>query len=247
MQLTTYKMIIQYEGTKYRGWQRLKTSDQTIQTKIEHVLSRIFDEDIEIQGSGRTDAGVHALGQVASFKAHRNIAPYDLKREINRYLPEDIVVTDLSVAPQEFHARFHAKRKNYTYQLWVAEQPSVFDRNFVWHMEGKALDLNQMKRAAELLIGMHDFSGFSTDKTKKSTIRTVESIDFIEEGNFLKIVFVGDGFLYNMVRIMVGTLVEIGLGTREIESIQKVFDTNKREFAGETAPAKGLFLMEVFY
>ena len=243
----TYKMTIQYEGSKYKGWQRLKTSDQTIQYKIEQVLSRLFDEDIEIQGSGRTDAGVHARGQVASFKANRNISPNALMRDMNRYLPDDIVVTDLSIASHDFHARFHAKSKNYTYQLWVADHPPVFERNFIWHLEGKTLDLERMKCASNLLIGTHDFSGFSTDKTKKSTIRTIESIDFITEGNVIKIVFVGDGFLYNMVRIIVGTLVEIGLGTRTSDSIQKVFDTNKREFAGETAPAKGLFLMEVFY
>lgn len=243
----TYKMTIQYEGTKYKGWQRLKTSEQTIQYKIEQVLSRLFDEDIEIQGSGRTDAGVHAMGQVASFKANRNIVLSVLKHDLNRYLPEDIVVTDLIIAPDDFHARFHAKSKNYTYQLWVADHPPVFERNFTWHLEGKTLDLDRMKRAADLLVGKHDFSGFSTDKTKKSTVRTIEKIDFLIEGNFIKIVFVGDGFLYNMVRIIVGTCVEIGLGTRDFDSIQKVFDTNRREFAGETAPAKGLFLMEVFY
>jgi len=244
---TTYKMVIQYEGTKYRGWQRLKTSDQTIQFKIENVLSRILNEPIEIQGSGRTDAGVHAFGQVASFKTQSKKAAEYIVNELNHYLPEDIVISSITAQPSEFHARFHAEQKNYTYQLWTAQYPPVFERNFVWDLEGKKLDLNLMKKAAELLVGTHDFSGFSTDKTKKSTIRTISSINFVVEDNLLKIVFLGDGFLYNMVRIIVGTLVEVGLGSRMPNTIENVFETNRRENAGETAPAKGLFLMEVFY
>ena len=242
-----YKMIVQYDGTKYKGWQRLKTTDMTIQQKIETVLSRLFDENVEIHGSGRTDAGVHALNQVAHFKTENFIDPKALKSDLNRYLPEDIVIKSVDPCDGDFHARFNALEKTYVYRLWLADYPPVFERNQVWDLEDKHIDLAQMQAASNLFIGKHDFKGFSTDKTKKSTTRTIYSIAFVQEADHLKIIFKGDGFLYNMVRILVGTMVEIGLGTRTIDSITEVFHTQKREKAGETAPAKGLYLESVRY
>lgn len=243
----TYKITVAYDGTRYKGWQRLKNNAMTIQQKLEEVISRIFDEPIEIIGSGRTDAGVHALGQVASFASDKNLELDPLLKEINHYLPEDISVMQIDKAPQRFHARFNAVKKTYTYQVWTSEIPPVFERLYVHQVKGHAMDLIRMKRASEQFIGTHDFKGFTTDKTKKSTTRNIERIDFIQEGPVLKIVFIGDGFLYNMVRILVGTLLEIGSGTRDEESITKVFDSGDRSLAGETAPARGLFLTEVFY
>lgn len=243
----TYKLIISYEGTRYKGWQRLKSQSGTIQEKIECVLSKIFNCAIEIQGSGRTDAGVHAFKQVASFKVDQTIDVAYLKKEMNRYLPEDIVIISAETVHDTFHARFNAKRKVYTYQIWTESRPPVFERNFVYDIEGKQINIESMQKAAKLIIGTHDFRGFSTDKTKKSTTRTIDAIDFVREDTFLKIIFIGDGFLYNMVRILVGTLIEVGYGFREANSINEVFRTGIRAKAGETAPAKGLFLTDVIY
>lgn len=245
--MITYKMEILYEGTRYKGWQRLKTTEATIQSKIETVLTRLLSEPIEIQGSGRTDAGVHARKQIASFKTQSNMSSDVLIHEMNHYLPEDIVITSLTVASDTFHARFNAQKKTYVYQIWTAMHPPVFERHFVLDLEGKSLNIEAMKIASRHFIGTHDFKGFSTDKTKKSTIRTIESIVFITEGNLLKIEFTGDGFLYNMVRIIVGTLIEIGLGKRDTSSIEAVFQSSNRELAGDTAPAQGLILDKVFY
>ncbi len=245
--MITYKMEIQYEGTRYKGWQRLKTTEATIQSKIETVLTRLLGESIEIQGSGRTDAGVHARKQFASFKTQSNMAADVMMHEMNQYLPEDIVITSLTASSDTFHARFNAQRKTYVYQIWTAVHPPVFERHYVFDLEGKSLDLEAMKIASRLFIGTHDFKGFSTDKTKKSTVRTIENIAFITDGHLLKIEFTGDGFLYNMVRIIVGTMIEIGLGKRDISSVEAVFQSNNRELAGETAPAKGLILEEVYY
>lgn len=243
----TYKLIVAYEGTRYKGWQRLKTHNGTIQEKVETVLSKLLNEPIEVHGSGRTDAGVHALRQVVSFKSNRSMEPEVLRADMNRYLPEDIVVISVAFAHESFHARLSAKKKVYTYRIWTSEVPPVFERHFVYDIEGRSYDLERMRIASRAFIGTHDFKGFSTDKTKKSTIRTIDSIAFKEEGNLLTIEFIGNGFLYNMVRILVGTLLEVGFGSRELSSIKGVLLTGIRSEAGETAPAKGLFLTEVVY
>lgn len=245
--MQTYKMTIQYEGTRYKGWQRLKTTDMTIQSKIEQVLTRYFDAPIEISGSGRTDAGVHAQAQVAHFAAPHAV---DLKaciEALNRYLPEDIVVRHLEAVSDQFHARFHAVSKVYTYRLWTAPYPPVFERHYVVPIQGPPPNIDKMKQASKLFLGTHDFKAYSTDKTKKSTVRTLTDIAFIQTEQELQIVFTGEGFLYNMVRILVGTLLEIGTGQRTMESIEQVFKSGKRELAGETAPAKGLILTHVHY
>lgn len=243
----TYKLIVAYDGTRYKGWQRLKTQSLTIQEKLESALSKLLEMTVEVHGSGRTDAGVHALGQVVSFKVDRHVDPEWLKCELNRYLPDDIVIISAKATHETFHARLNAKRKVYTYQVWTSDVSPVFERLYVHDIEGRPYDLECMKSASRLLIGTRDFKGFSTDKTKKSTIRTIESIKFIQEEKLLKIEFVGNGFLYNMVRILVGTLLEIGFGTRARSSIEEIFKSGIRSEAGETAPAKGLFLTEVIY
>ncbi|WP_459842855.1 tRNA pseudouridine(38-40) synthase TruA [Fusibacter bizertensis] len=251
--MNNYSIVIQYEGTRYKGWQRLKTTDNTIQQKLEMVLGKLLNEKIEIHGSGRTDAGVHARGQVANFKTEKAVGDaikmQFLLSEMNRFLPEDIVVVSMDEVDDRFHARLSAKQKTYIYQIWLADHPPVFERNFVYDLGQRrdTLSIEAMKDAARFFVGSHDFKGFSTDKTKKSTLRTIDEINFYKEKDILKIEFKGNGFLYNMVRILVGTMIEIGLGERHLSTIENIFETGTRELAGETAPAKGLYLESVKY
>jgi tRNA pseudouridine38-40 synthase len=240
-----YRMTICYDGTRYKGWQRLKQTRETIQDKIESVLSRYFDDAITIDGAGRTDAGVHARAQVCSFTATATDVTI-LLQQLNRYLPEDIVVTEVEKADERFHARFHAVSKTYVYTLWTAAYPPVFERQYVLPIT-PSIDLARMETCAGYLIGQHDFKGFCTDKTKKSTVRTLHHIVFEREGDVIRCKFTGDGFLYNMVRILMGTLLEVGEGKREPESVLEVFEHLDRRLAGETAPAQGLTLEAVAY
>lgn len=244
--LRNIKCIIAYEGTKYQGWQRLKNSGNTIQGKIEQVLARMVGEPIEIIGSGRTDAGVHARYQVCNFHTICQKPAKNIKDYMNKYLPEDIVVTEVQDVDDRFHSRFHAKDKVYKYRLWLGDYPPVFERKYV-HVVVDRLNVHEMKDAARLLEGEHDFAGFSTGKTKKSTIRTIHSIDFKMNGNELIMTVTGNGFLYNMVRIIVGTLIDIGKESLGKEAIIQALETGKRSLAGERAPAKGLILHDVRY
>jgi len=240
-----YKIIIRYEGTKYRGWQRLKQTSETIQGKIENVLSRIFEMPIQIDGASRTDAGVHAKAQVASFTAEKRPCE-QLKQDLNRFLPEDIGIIAVAYVAPEFHARFHATKKTYLYRIWKADYPPIFERKFVT-ISGNALSVERMQEAIPLLVGKRDFKGFCTDKTKKATIRDLQTIAIKETPEEILIAFTGTGFLYNMVRIIVGTLIEIGLNQRELQSIEAVFKSKNRQLAGETAPSSGLCLEKVDY
>lgn len=241
------KLTIEYDGKRYLGWQRLGDSDKTIQGKIENIIKQMTGEEIEIVGSGRTDGGTHARGQVANFKTHSELSLAEMIAFLNRYLPQDIVVKDAEEVAERFHARYNAAGKQYSYYVWHAEIPSAFERAYSYHYP-QVLDLDRMRKACNKLTGKHDFMGFSAlKKTKKSTVRTIENITIEEEGSLLHFTFVGDGFLHKMVRIMVGTLLEIGTGTMELEAIDEVFANKVRKNAGETVPAQGLFLDEVFY
>lgn len=241
------KLTIEYDGKRYLGWQRLGDSDKTIQGKIENIIKQMTGEEIEIVGSGRTDGGTHARGQVANFKTHSELSLAEMIAFLNRYLPQDIVVKDAEEVAERFHARYNAAGKQYSYYVWHAEIPSAFERAYSYHYP-QVLDLDRMRKACNKLTGKHDFMGFSAlKKTKKSTVRTIENITIEEEGSLLHFTFVGDGFLHKMVRIMVGTLLEIGAGTMELEVIDEVFANKVRKNAGETVPAQGLFLDEVFY
>ena len=240
------RLDICYDGTRYRGWQRLPGVQNTIQGKIEQTLGRILDEPVEITGSGRTDAGVHAIGQVANFHCISTMPAEQILTELRRYLPEDIGIYSCRDVSERFHARLNAKSKTYTYRIWNSSAPCVFERRFVAVIPEK-LDLNQMQQAAEMLLGEHDFSAFcSNRKMKKSTVRRLDAISFSQEKGELTISFRGNGFLYNMVRILVGTLIEVGLGKREPDTIPLLFGA-AREQAGFLAPAQGLCLMEVKY
>ena len=240
------RLDICYDGTRYNGWQRQVSHDNTIQGKLETALSRILGEPIEISASGRTDTGVHARGQVANFHTESPMDCAELLEQLRRYLPEDIGIYSCREVSPRFHARLNALEKTYQYRLWNTAAPCVFERRYVAVMEDR-LDLERMRAAAQALIGTHDFSAFCANKKmKKSTVRTIKSLDIERVENEIRFTVTGNGFLHNMVRILVGTLVEVGRGDRSVESIPALFGA-KREEAGFLAPGKGLCLMEVRY
>ena len=235
-----------YDGTRYRGWQRLAGENHTIQGKLESALSRILGEEIEISGSGRTDAGAHAKGQVANFHCNSKIGCEEILSQLRRYLPEDIGIYSCEDVHDRFHARLNAKSKTYHYRLWNSEEPCVFERRYLY-TDIRALDFDAMNRAVAHFLGEHDFSAFCANKKmKKSTVRRIEMLDICRKGQEVCFCVKGNGFLYNMVRIMVGTLLEVGRGERDADSIPNLFGA-KREEAGALVPACGLCLMEVEY
>ncbi len=244
--MPSYKLTLQYDGSRYRGWQRLPDTEMTVQGKLEAILGRCFGSPVEVQGSGRTDAGVHALGQVASFHTDRDLPPGELLAALRRWLPEDIGAVSLDYAPPRFHARLSAVEKRYRYRVWTTQAPCVFERRFVYVLPGE-YSIPAMERAAELLEGTHDFRACSAVKTKKSTVRTLSRVEISREGDELRFDFTGDGFLHHMVRILTGTLLEIGRGDRPPESAGELLTGGPRAAAGFTVPAKGLCLMEVRY
>ena len=240
------RLDICYDGTRYKGWQRLPGVDNTIQGKLETALSRILGDAVEVSGSGRTDAGVHAKGQVANFHCESAMGCDQILAQLRQYLPEDIGILDCREAAPRFHARLNAREKTYCYRIWNSDAPCVFERRYVWALPER-LDLSAMEEAAALLVGERDFSAFcGNPKMKKSTVRRISSIGITRYGEEIQIAFTGDGFLYNMVRILVGTLVEVGRGVRAPRSVQQLFGA-KRSEAGFLAPAQGLCLEEVFY
>lgn len=235
-----------YDGTRYRGWQRLPGKDDTIQGKVETTLSRILGEQIEVSGSGRTDAGVHAKRQVANFHCESLMSAEEILVQLRRYLPEDIGIYSCREVSQRFHARLNAREKTYCYRIWNSDAPCVFQRRYVTVMP-EPLNLQDMRQAADLLCGEHDFSAFCGNaKMKKSTVRFLRSIQIEQKGEEIQLCFTGNGFLHNMVRILVGTLVEVGRGERNVQSIPALFG-GKRAEAGFLAPPQGLCLEEVMY
>ncbi len=241
------RIKVTYEGTRYQGWQKQETSDNTIQGKLERLLSRMCEEEIAVQGSGRTDAGVHALGQIVNFHTSATMSLQDMLQYMNQYLPEDIAVVEIEEVSERFHSRLNAKGKRYSYRVWNSSIPNVFWRRYA-HMVEDKLDLEAMKSAASYLLGEHDFKSFtSTKKGKKSTVRRIDNIEIVKDGDMLTFTFTGNGFLYHMIRILVGTLLEVGRGVRTADSIPAVLESKNRENAGELVPGKGLVLEEVFY
>jgi len=242
-----FKLTIQYDGTRYDGWQRQGNTANTIQGKLEQVLGRLTGQAVELHGAGRTDAGVHALGQVASVRLDGGWEPQELLAEINRYLPRDIAVTAVQPAQERFHARLSAVGKTYRYSIRLGNVPDVFHRNFQTRVE-EPLDVRAMADAAALLSGTHDYRSFCSNRRyKKSTVRTVDSITVRQDGADLDLFFHGDGFLYHMVRILTGTLLEVGRGVRAPGSMPAVLSALDRQAAGPTAPAQGLTLVAVEY
>ncbi|MFD3156628.1 tRNA pseudouridine(38-40) synthase TruA [Haloimpatiens sp. FM7330] len=241
------KLTIQYDGTRYKGWQRLGNTDNTIQHKIEKVLSELTTENIEVIASGRTDAGVHAQNQIANFKTNSNISPNDILDYCNKYLPKDIVIKNVCEISDRFHSRYNVKEKVYTYKICNNQIHDVFTRKYSYHIPAK-LNLEKMRNAAQFFIGEHDFKSFTALKSKKkSTVRNIYSLDINENSGNVDIIIHGNGFLYKMVRIIVGTLIEVGLGTIDVNELPKIMEIKDRSKAGTTAPSQGLFLTKVIY
>ena len=246
MKKQNYKMTISYDGANYRGWQRLKNDEKSIQFKIERVLSEFYKSEIKLIGSGRTDAGVHALKQIANFHADDTYNTTGIYKYLNHYLPEDIAVVQIELANEQFHSRFNVSEKHYQYKIWNGVHSNVFERKSSYWFKD-FLDIDKMKNAAKLLIGKHDFLGFSTKSKKKNTTKEIYNINISNEGSMIIVDIYGEGFLYNMIRIIVGTLIEIGQSKKEISVINKVIKSGNREDAGFTVPAKGLCLVDVKY
>lgn len=245
--MRNFKLLLAYDGSRYKGWQRLGDSEQTIQGKLEQTLSRMLEQPVEVTGSGRTDAGAHAAGQVANFHAQTGMTCDEILAGLRRYLPEDIGALSVTEADSRFHSRLHAVRKTYLYRIWNSEIPCVFERKYVWSLP-EHLDLPAMQAAAAQFLGTHDFLAFCSNKHfKKSSVRTIYDFRVFRQGEELRFSVTGNGFLYNMVRIMVGTLLAVGRGQMSPDEIPSILDGRIRENAGETVPAKGLCLMEVQY
>ncbi len=244
--MKNYKITVQYDGTKYNGWQRQGNTKNTIQEKFENVLSKMCGNEVEIFASGRTDAGVHAKSQTANFKCETDMDCEEIINYLNRYLPEDIRVTSIAEVDGRFHSRLNAVSKTYEYSVAV-KKPDVFIRKYVYTTD-KIPDIEKMCSASKKLLGKHDFKGFSSvGKTKKSTVRTINFIDISCEEDVIKIRINGNGFLYNMVRIICGTLLDIGTGDMDESVIDEIFAESIRAKAGKTLPAQGLMLIEVLY
>jgi tRNA pseudouridine38-40 synthase len=250
--MPAFKLTIAYDGTEFVGWQR-QASGVSIQGLLEDALADLDGRPVAVTGAGRTDAGVHAIGQVAGVGLEREIDPVSLLRAVNTRLPETVRVTAAAEVPASFHARFDARSKTYRYRLWNAEVLSPFERAYAWHVPA-ALDVAAMAAAARLLEGAHDFAAFQAAGTEtQGTERTIltSRIDAVgREGLGASLIVYeisGEGFLRHMVRNIVGTLVEVGRGKRPVEWVAEVLASRMRVRAGPTAPARGLFLIAVQY
>lgn len=245
--IRNYKMIIAYDGSRYYGWEHQPNTELTIQGKLESVLSVMAGEAAEVIGAGRTDAGVHAKGMVANVHLDTDRSEQEICEYMNRYLPEDICVREVKAASDRFHSRYNAMGKTYCYTCYVGDLKPVFNRKFVYIPDRKP-DVELMRRAATYLVGEHDFKSFcGNPKMKKSTVREIYDIDIVQSGSYLNMTYHGSGFLQYMIRILTGTLLEVGFGKRPPESIPELLDARDRSRAGFTAPAKGLCLLKVDY
>lgn len=242
------KLIIEYEGTNYCGWQAQKNG-LGIQESIQNAIEKITGARPELNGSGRTDAGVHALGQVANFMTESKIPEDRFAFALNAVLPQDIVIKSSCEVPMDFHARFSAVGKQYGYLLLNSRHPTAIYRNLAYHISYcEKLDISKMEAAAKHLTGTYDFAGFmSKGSHVKETVRTIYDIKVIQKDEFIKLLFHGNGFLYNMVRILSGTLLYAGIGKIDVDAIPDIIESKDRKLAGITLPAHGLYLEKVFY
>jgi tRNA pseudouridine38-40 synthase len=240
------KLTIEYDGTAYHGWQA-QPGLPTIQATLEETVKRIAGEEVRVIGAGRTDAGVHALGQVANFRTSKGLALDTWRRALNGLLPSDIVVRRVESAPDEFDARRSAMHKSYRYTIWNAPFPSALERHCVLHIPDP-LDVASMAKGAAFLIGEHDFSAFrAADDSPPRPVRRVVEARVAEDADRLHFVITGNGFLKHMIRIIVGTLLDVGRGKLSPEDLERILHSKDRQKAGRTAPALGLCLMEVMY
>ena len=241
-----YKLTVAYDGSRYYGWEH-QPDKPTIQGKLEDVLSRMTGAPVDVIGAGRTDAGVHAKAMTANAVLDTELSPEDIRDYMNRYLPDDICVREVRTASERFHARYKAVGKTYCYTCYVGALKPVFDRKYVLTLDGVP-DVAAMQRAAALLVGEHDFKSFcGNPKMKKSTVRLVDRIEIVQKRDYLYLNFHGTGFLQNMVRILVGTLLEVGFGKRPAEQMPAILESRDRTQAGYTVPPQGLCLMKVDY
>ena len=242
-----YKLTVSYDGSRYYGWEHQKSTPLTIQGKLEAVLTEMTGTAADVTGAGRTDAGVHAKAMTASVQLDTELSEEEIRDYLNRYLPDDIGVTDVRIAAERFHARYSAVGKTYCYSCWVGENKPVFERKYLLVLE-KTPDLARMQEAAALLTGTHDYKSFcGNPRMKKSTVRTVDSIEIRKQGPYLRFYYHGNGLLQHMVRIMTGTLLEVGFGKRAPGEIPEILAAADRTAAGYTAPAQGLCLISVDY
>ena len=246
-----FKFIISYDGTRYHGWERQPGKDMTIQGKLEAVLNKMTgkssDDPINLIGAGRTDAGVHARAMTANVFLETDMSEEEIQRYMNEYLPEDISVNEVKVCSDRFHARYNAVGKTYRYTCWYGGNKPVFDRKYVTILEKKP-DTEAMRAASQHLLGSHDFKSFcGNTKMKKSTVRCVDTINIEESGNYIRLYFHGNGFLQNMVRILTGTLLEVGYGNIAPDEVKDILEACDRQKAGPTAPPQGLALLKVDY
>lgn len=246
-----FKLIISYDGTRFYGWERQPDKDMTIQGKLEQVLGRMCgaagDRNVNLIGAGRTDAGVHARAMTANVVLDTDMSEEEIQRYLNKYLPEDISVNEVRACSDRFHARYNAIGKTYRYTCWYGASKPVFDRKYVTVLETRP-DVEKMRQAALCLIGTHDFKSFcGNSRMKKSTVRCVDTINIEESGNYIRFYFHGNGFLQNMVRILTGTLLEVGYGNIAPEEMQGILEACDRQKAGPTARPEGLCLMKVDY
>ena len=244
--MPNFRFEICYDGTRYYGWER-QPGKETIQGKLESVLSRMTDTQAEITGAGRTDAGVHAKAMIANAHLETKLSTAEILAYMNRYLPDDISIDRVSIVSDRFHARYNAAGKLYTYTCYVGDSKPVFNRKYVTVLDSLP-DMEAMQKAASYLVGEHDFKSFcSNPKMKKSTVRTVDSIEIVKRKDLIYFNFHGDGFLQNMVRIITGTLMEVGFGRMRPEEVKEILEKKDRRLAGPTAPPQGLCLMKVDY
>ncbi len=247
--MSTYKLVLAYDGTAYSGWQ-IQPNALSIQEVLESALALLFRNKIKITASGRTDSGVHALGQVAHFRYSKNIDFTRFIKSINGILPYDIRIKSIEKVFDDFHARYLAIGKSYHYHLWLECVQDPFKRKYAWHVRSN-VNRELLKKATVYFIGEHDFTSFSNSSNEgacaKNSIRTICHVNVIEQYGGLRIEMEGNGFLYKMVRNIVGTLVEVATSKLELSMLPKLFEAKDRKVVGKTAPAQGLFLASVLY
>jgi len=245
--MTNFKITIEYDGSAYHGWQR-QSSERTIQEEIENALKTMTGNCVAVTGSGRTDAGVHALNQTANFRCAASLTPEVFLKGLNSLLPEDIVISSCKIVPEKFHARYDVKSKVYHYRILNRTLPAAISRQYAWHIR-KKLNLSAMQEALRCIIGSHDFKAFEgSGSPRASTVRCIINADLVKaENDYLVLKIEGDGFLKFMVRNIVGTLVDVGFDKITPHDFKQILISKDRNLAGITAPANGLFLMEVKY
>ena len=249
--MKNFKLVVSYDGTRDFGWEHQPDTDMTIQGKLENVLGQMLElpegESVTVIGAGRTDAGVHARAMTCNVLLNTDKSEEEVMAYMNRYLPDDISVNSVKLAADRFHSRFKAIGKTYRYTCWYGDNKPVFDRKYVTVLDREP-DMERMQEAAEYLTGMHDYRSFCGNaRMKKSTVRVVDVIRIEQSGNYIRFYYHGNGFLQNMVRIMTGTLLEVGWGRREASDMAAIIEGRDRKLAGFTAPAQGLCLMKVDY